>query len=175
MVASGRRAGQNVSGAVRDKLYIENSTEVDTPLIYGDFTKDQVGINTSYIPTDPETQAPYTLAINGKAIAEEVQVMTRITWPDYVFTEDYELMPLTELEGAIETLGHLPGVPSAEEVEESGHALGKMDAILLEKIEELTLHLIDMNKDIKDLRKENTTLKNEVETLKNNKKKKRKK
>jgi len=170
----GRRAGQNASN-VSQKLYIENSSETNTPLIYGDFLTDQVGIGTSYIPTDPDTNTPYTLAVNGKAIAEEVQVMTRTTWPDYVFTEDYELMPLTELEEEIETLGHLPGVPSASEVEENGHALGKMDAILLEKVEELTLHLIELNKEVSTLRTENTNLKSEVETLKNSRKNKRRK
>ena len=101
--------------------------------------------------------------------------MSRSTWPDYVFAQDYNLMSLTDLEAEIETLGHLPGVPSAEEVEENGHALGEMDAILLEKIEELTLHLIDINKEVKTLREENTNLKNEVQTLKNGKKKRRKK
>jgi len=81
---------------------------------------------------------------------------------------------LTDLETEIATLGHLPGVPSAEEVEENGHALGRMDAILLEKIEELTLHLIDINKEVKTLREENNSLKNEVKAFKKGKKKQKK-
>lgn len=170
----GHEVGKFLTDA-SNKLYIENSNETDTPLIYGDFSTDQVGINTNYVPTDPDTNIPYTLAINGRAIAEELQVMTRSTWPDYVFTEDYELTPLTELEEEIEKLGHLPGVPSAQEVEENGHALGEMDAILLEKVEELTLHIIEINKEVQTLRQENNNLKNEVQTLKNGKKKKRKK
>jgi len=127
---------------VSNKLYIQsqhqNSTDT-TALIYGDFAAGKVGIETDYVPSD------YTLAVNGKTITEEVQVLLRTNWPDYVFAEDYNLMSLTDLEAEIETLGHLPGVPSAEEVEENGHALGQMDAILLEKIEELTLHLIKIN------------------------------
>ncbi len=171
----GRQAGFNDSlSNVSNQLYIQNSDDIATPLIYGDFATKQLGIGTSYIPTDPDTNTPYTLAINGKAIVEEMQVMTRSTWPDYVFAEDYELMPLTELEEEIETLGHLPGVPSASEVEENGHALGEMDAILLEKVEELTLHLIELNKEVSTLSEENTKLKDEVQTLKNNKKKKKK-
>jgi len=172
----GYEAGFNASLTnVSDQLYIQNSDDIVTPLIYGDFSSKQLGIGTSYIPTDPDTNTPYTLAINGKAIAEEVQVMTRITWPDYVFTEDYELTPLPELEEEIETLGHLPGVPSASEVEENGHALGEMDAILLEKVEELTLHLIELHKEVETLSEENTSLKSEVEVLKKNEKKKSKK
>ncbi len=149
------------------KLYInmqENSAAVNTPLIYGEFAnsgngnKGKVAINYDRIPLDAENN-PYTLAVNGKTMTEEVQVMLEEDWwPDYVFTEDYNLMSLTDLEAEIEELGHLPGVPSAEEVEENGHALGQMDAILLEKIEELTLHLIDMNKEMEKLRERNEVL-----------------
>jgi len=148
----GSNAGSALTTNTSYKLYIETSNETNTPLIYGDFSSDKVGINTSSVPSE------YTLAVNGKTITEEVQVMLPIDWPDYVFAEDYNLMPLTTLEAEIKTLGHLPGVPSAEEVEANGHALGNMDAILLEKIEELTLHLIDMNKEMKKLRERNEAL-----------------
>jgi len=173
----GYQAGSDASLInVSNRLYIENSNDVETPLIYGDFAANQVGIGTSFIPLDPETGNPFTLAINGSAVAEEVQVIARgdWDWPDYVFAEDYKLMSLTDLETEIATLGHLPGVPSAEEVEENGHALGRMDAILLEKIEELTLHLIDINKEVKTLREENNSLKNEVKAFKKGKKKQKK-
>ena len=162
----GYQAGRDLTN-VRDKLYIQNSADTETPLIYGDFLLGKVGIETSYVPSD------YKFAVNGDIIAEEIQVMERIHWPDYVFDAEYELMPLAELETEIETLGHLPGVPSAEEVEENGHALGKMDAILLEKVEELTLHLIEINKqmaaqqaEIDSLKTENEDLKTEVSELK---------
>lgn len=145
---------------VSSKLYIQNSNDTEKPLIYGDFQTGQVGIETSYVP------GGYKLAVNGDVIAEEIQVMERIHWPDYVFDENYDLTSLPELETEIEALGHLPGVPSAEEVNENGHALGKMDAILLEKVEELTLHLIDMNKHIERLSTENETLKTEINELK---------
>ena len=163
----GNQAGSALQGSISNKLYIENSNDTENPLIYGDFSDGQVGINTSYVPVG------YRLAVEGDIIAEEIQVMERIHWPDYVFEEEYDLMTLPELETEIETLGHLPGVPSAEEVEENGHSLGKMDAILLEKVEELTLHLIEMNKqltnqqeEIDTLKTENNTLKTEINTLK---------
>ncbi len=145
---------------ISNKLYIQNSNDTEKPLIYGDFQTGQVGIETSYVP------GAYKLAVNGDVIAEEIQVMERIHWPDYVFDDDYNLLSLPELETKIESLGHLPGVPSAEEVNENGHALGKMDAILLEKVEELTLHLIDMNKNMERLNQENKLLKKEISELK---------
>ncbi len=152
----GAHAGKNRPTGGQYELYIQSQPDPESnynvPLIYGNFAQKKVGIDTDDIP------AEYTLAVNGKTITEEVQVMLSEQWPDYVFAEDYNLMPLTDLEAEIETLGHLPGVPSAEEVEENGHALGKMDAILLEKVEELTLHLIDMNKEMTKLRERNEAL-----------------
>lgn len=152
----GRSAGKGLTN-VNYKFFLGNYGF--GPLLFGDIQTKQLAIGTQDLPIDTDG-TPFTLAVNGRTLTEEVQVMPYTNWPDYVFAEDYELMTLTDLEATIKTLGHLPGVPSAEEVEENGHALGKMDAILLEKIEELTLHLIDMNKEIKQLRKENEALKN---------------
>lgn len=68
-------------------------------------------------------------------------------WPDYVFEEDYDLQTLEEVEKHIEEKGHLPNIPSAEEVEKKGSfSLDEMNKKLLEKVEELTLYLIDQNK-----------------------------
>ena len=70
-------------------------------------------------PTD------YMLAVNGGIICEEVRVMDSNNWPDYVFEEDYELMSLEEVERAIKEKGHLPGIPSASEVEAEGIDVGE--------------------------------------------------
>ncbi|GLR17144.1 hypothetical protein [Portibacter lacus] len=94
----------------------------------------------------------YRLAIDGKIIAEEVKVQLSTAWPDYVFDQDYKLQSLEELEKEISVLGHLPGVPSAEEVAKEGIMLGDMNKILLEKIEELTLHVIALKKELDDLK-----------------------
>ena len=75
-------------------------------------------------------------------------------WPDYVFDKDYDLMPLSEVEEFIETNGHLPNVPSAEEMEAEGQSLGEMNKVLLEKVEELTLHLIEQQKQIEELKEQ---------------------
>ena len=91
----------------------------------------------------------YKLSVNGKMIAEELKVQLSENWPDYVFTEDYSLMSLGEMEYFIRKHGHLPGIPSSSEVEEAGGIdLGEMNRLLLEKIEELTLHMISQQKEI---------------------------
>jgi hypothetical protein len=86
-------------------------------------------------------------------------------WADYVFEKEYKLMPLKELEQFIVSNKHLPNVPAAEEVVKTGIDLGAMDAKLLEKIEELTLHTIEINKKNETLEKSNTNQQILIETL----------
>lgn len=88
----------------------------------------------------------YKLAVKGSMIAEEVVVKLYATWPDYVFGKKYNLETLSEVEKFIVENNHLPNVPSEIEVKESGINLGEMDAILLRKIEELTLYTIEQQK-----------------------------
>ncbi len=85
------------------------------------------------------------LEVNGTARAKEV-IVEATGWPDYVFSPEYTLLSLEEIEAYIEANGHLPEVPSAEEVEEEGQYLGEMQQLLLKKIEELTLHTINQEK-----------------------------
>ena len=86
------------------------------------------------------------LAVNGNIKCKQVEV-SLTGWSDFVFEDDYRLMPLAELEDYINRHEHLPGVPSAVEVITNGNNLGEMDAILLQKIEELTLYLIELKKE----------------------------
>jgi hypothetical protein len=88
----------------------------------------------------------YSLSVKGKIIAEEVKVQLYASWPDYVFAKDYKLLPLDELEQSINKNKHLPNIPSAAEVEKEGISLGDMNKRLMEKVEELTLYIIDINK-----------------------------
>ncbi len=88
----------------------------------------------------------YQLSVAGKIIAEEVKVQLRASWPDYVFGKNYKLMPLNELEESINKNKHLPNIPSAAEVEKEGISLGDMNKRLMEKVEELTLYIIELNK-----------------------------
>jgi len=90
------------------------------------------------------------LAVNGTITAKGVK-LTLAGWPDYVFGKDYNLMPLSELEQFITENSHLPEVPSAAEVEINGIQLGEMNAILLKKIEELTLYILQMEKRLSEM------------------------
>ncbi|TKC05244.1 hypothetical protein [Pedobacter frigoris] len=85
------------------------------------------------------------LAVNGKIRAKEIKV-ENANWPDYVFAPSYKVPTLQETEKHIKEKGHLPGIPSASEVKANGVDLGDMNAKLLQKIEELTLHLIEKGK-----------------------------
>jgi len=111
--------------------------------------KGKLGIGT------PLTSNPnnYTLAVNGTIGTKDVHVeRTSTTWPDYVFSRSYELQPLKQVAAYIEENKHLEGVPSAADVEKDGHSLAEMDAILLKKVEELTLYIIQQQKEIEALK-----------------------
>lgn len=101
----------------------------------------------------------YKLSVEGKIISEEVRVLLKANWPDYVFDKSYNLQSLTELEKYIETNKHLPNVPSAAEVAKGGIMLGDMNGKLLEKIEEMSLYIIEMNKKMEFMQQEITALK----------------
>jgi len=90
----------------------------------------------------------YRLFVKDGIRAEKVKVDVASAngWADYVFKKDYTLKSLEEVEQFVNNNGHLPNIPSAEEVVKNGINLGEMDAKLLEKIEELTLYSIDLNK-----------------------------
>ena len=102
--------------------------------------QDAVGIGTLTPPTG------YKLAVNGSAIFTRVKVQQVSSWPDYVFKTDYRLPSLSYTENFIKKYQHLPGVPSATEVEKNGIDVSETQAILLKKIEELTLYIIEQNK-----------------------------
>ncbi len=104
-----------------------------------------VGIN--------ETNPTYKLSVNGNVGAKEYKA-TLNGWSDYVFADGYALMPLAEIEGYIKANRHLPGIPSEKEVLNDGILLGEMNAMLLAKIEELTLHVIELSKEVDKLKAE---------------------
>lgn len=110
------------------------------------------------IGTDTPT---HRLSVNGPIRAKEIIVDTG--WSDYVFEPSYRLASLAEVEKHILVEGHLPDVPSAKEVDANGISLGASQAILLRKIEELTLHLINHEKAIELLKNENAELRQELQ------------
>lgn len=108
-----------------------------------------------------QTPAGYSLYVTKGVLTEKVKVAIANTgeWSDKVFSKGYRLRSLGEVERQIQASGHLPGVPSAEEVVREGVDLGRMDAKLLEKVEELTLYMIQ-------LKKENSQQQEEINALK---------
>ena len=123
----------------------------------------------------------YKLYVTKGIRTEKVKVdIAAGSWADYVFEEDYKPATLKEVESYIKVNKHLPNIPSAEEVEKEGLNLGEMDVKLLQKVEELTLYLIEQNKiinelqyDVKNLKKDNellkltnNNLKQDIETIK---------
>ncbi|MGJ1269884.1 hypothetical protein ACR78F_18525 [Sphingobacterium spiritivorum] len=121
---------------------IYNSLTNTSPFVID--LQDRVGIGTSS-PTE-------RLAVNGNIRAKEIKVEAA-NWPDYVFRKDYELKSIAELNAYIKEHGHLPDVPKADTAEKEGVSLGEMNKLLLKKVEELTLYIIDLQNQIDTLKK----------------------
>jgi len=112
------------------------------------------------------TPAGYKLFVSQGILTERLKVAVNGSgnWADYVFADDYQLMPLEKVEEFINANNHLPNVPSAEEMVNSGLDVATSVAKLLEKIEELTLYMIEMKKEIKKLSEENASIKSQFKT-----------
>ena len=159
-----------------------SNTETITTLAGGGFV-DYTSINSNLITVDWNTNnlhvegdmgigtpnvLGYRLAVDGAIITEGVTVRLQTNWPDFVFEDDYKLPSLEEMERHINKKGYLMGMPSALLVSEEGIELGEMNAKLLQKIEELTLHTINQEKKIKELQKKDkifNSLLKRIETL----------
>lgn len=128
-------------------LYIETFGSSKKGLIVKSYTDASTAIE---IFGANATRSNFRVYASGLVRAREV-IIDLAAWPDYVFMPGYKLKPLKEIEVFINKHGHLPGVPSADEVANEGVSLGEMNKILLEKIEELTLHLIEQQKRIEAL------------------------
>ncbi|MEA3497061.1 MAG: hypothetical protein U9R42_13625 [Bacteroidota bacterium] len=109
-------------------------------------TEDQVG--TEITKGEHED---YRLAVNGKIVSKSL-IITENNWKDYVFNDNYYLIPLDKLEIFINKYKHLPDVPTTEEVNKNGVSVGEMNEILLQKVEELTLYILELNKEIDALK-----------------------
>jgi hypothetical protein len=103
------------------------------------------------VPDGVTMPVGHLLYVTGGITAEEVKVKLKANWSDYVFEKGYNLLPLNEVENFINQNKHLPEVPNQVEVQQNGIDLGAMNALLLKKIEELTLYMIEQDKRIKVL------------------------
>lgn len=118
--------------------------------------------NTGSVGIGTSAPGTFKLAVEGKIGARGVKVTLQNPWPDYVFESTYQLRSIRSLEEYIRENNHLPGIPSAMEVKKNeGIELGEMNIKLLEKIEELALYIIQLNK-------ENEKIKGELQELRKN-------
>jgi hypothetical protein len=168
----GYQAGLN--GNESNKLYISNSS-TENPLIKGDFSNQTLKINVGATSSasagflavgDFGAVSPmnsvggYRLIVQDGILTEKIKVAVKNTadWADYVFEKDYKLLPLEKVEEYLKENKHLPNVPSAQVISNEGLDLMKTSAKLMEKVEELTLYLIEMNKELNKLKNENLKL-----------------
>ncbi len=115
---------------------------------------------TTFSYTD-ETE-DYLLWVEKGIVSEDFAIAGVDNWSDHVLQDDYDLKPLEEVEAFISEKGHLPGVPSAQEVKDSGYTVHAMTRTLLEKVEELTLHTIAQEKALQDQRAEIAALRDQL-------------
>ncbi len=113
------------------------------------FNGGNVAIGTTSFPSG------YKLAVDGKVICEEITIEMSDNWADFVFEPTYNLMSLNELDTYIQENKHLPEIPTTAEVKENGISVGEMNAKLLQKIEELTLYVIELKKEVETLKEQN--------------------
>jgi hypothetical protein len=143
-------SSDNQMGKLGGNLYLRPGVPASPATAYGNVLLadegGRVGIGTSI----PDSK----LTVKGTIHAEEVKVDLQVPGPDYVFEPSYKLPSLEELQTYIHQNKHLPEVPSAKEMEQNGIKLSEMNMILLRKIEELTLYVIEQNKIITQLREE---------------------
>lgn len=136
-------------GLALSTYYANNLIRLWQGAPYGAISGGQVTIGPERVVSGNHTD--YRLSVDGKVVCRKLLV-TASNWADYVFEDDYQLRTLQEVESYIHENGHLPDVPSAEEVINGGQDLGEMDAILLRKIEELTLYVIELEKKLEELK-----------------------
>jgi hypothetical protein len=142
-----------------EELFLNSSDDykwscINQNLIY---KQGNIGIGTS----SPDEK----LTVKGKIHSEEVLIDLNVPAPDFVFEKDYPLIDIEKIESYINEHKHLPEIPSAGELEKNGIQLGEMNMKLLQKIEELTLYIIEMDKEIKSLKDKNEILEKKVNEL----------
>jgi len=145
---------QTGTGSTNNNKLIIDNNYITTPLLFGDFATNKLGVNTKNLPNsfNGENFSNYSLYVEGGLLTEEIRVMPG--WADYVFEDDYKLLSLEEVEQFINKSGHLPNVPSAETVQKTGIELGDIKKVQQEKIEELTLYIIDLNNQLQAIKEQ---------------------
>lgn len=104
------------------------------------------------IPISTANLDKYSVFVMGGILSEDFAIGPQSSWSDYVFTKDYNLRPLSEVESFIKENNHLPDIPSESEISTKGYSLHDMNVKLLQKVEELTLYSIQQNKELEELK-----------------------
>jgi hypothetical protein len=142
----------NPSGLKAGGLLVADNFAFANPSKNDLIVKGRVGIGTPLAHNTNE----YELAVNGNIGTKDVQIEGNSdawVWPDYVFKKEYKLPTLASVAAYIDANNHLPEVPSATTVKEDGYSMSEMDVTLLKKVEELTLYIIEQQKQIDELKK----------------------
>lgn len=156
-VAAGQdlSAGRNLSvtrnATVGQDLYVSRDATINRHLniLQNAHISGRLQVGAAATPTG------YLASFDGRVMCEEIRVRNSTNWPDYVFADAYPLLSLDALEAYIKTHKHLPGLPSAAAVEaEAGFDLGEIQRLQMEKIEELTLYAIALNKENAQLKRQ---------------------
>lgn len=132
-----------ISAPVGDIIDFTASNQVNTPLLNAERGQFNNSLSIGTTSINPN----YKLIVDGTISTKKLRVNTT-PWADFVFNKNYPLLPINKLEEYIKLNKHLPEIPTTNEVEKSGVDVGEVQAKLLQKIEELTLYLIDQNKRI---------------------------
>jgi hypothetical protein len=143
-VMLGAEAGANVV-IDNNEIIARNNGAISTLFMQNNGGTVQIG-NVA-VPTG------YTLSVAGKAICTELRVQLTGAWPDYVFDEKYKLPDFNTLRNYIKENKHLPNIPAAKDIEKSGMEVGDMQLRMMEKIEELTLYVLELEKKVSDMEK----------------------
>lgn len=149
--------------APAEKLEVAGNAVVSETLTVKNVSTEGVSLNgdlsmTGHLGIGTDDTHGYKVAVAGDMIIEEIVIDLEIDWPDYVFEENYTLRSLEETASFISTHKHLPEMPSAQEVKTNGVKIGEMNVLLLKKIEELTIHIIEMKAENNKIRKVNQDL-----------------
>ncbi len=148
--------------AFGDDLYITNKSSGRLRLRNGNVDRLVIDPTGNVVIGSSSGASGYRLSVNGKIACEEILIDDFNYWPDYVFEKNYGLPSIEEMEKSINENKHLPGIPSAKEIKDNGgYEVGDIQKKLLEKVEELSLYIIDLNKRVKTLEEENRELKSE--------------
>ena len=147
----------NTYADIKGNLYFRTEASQATLGIQKDATV-TIGVWPKYDNSIADTDG-HKLMVKGGILCQKIKVIENVPNSDHVFEKDYDLKSIYELKEFVESNKHLPEIPSAKEFQENGYNIGDMDDLLLRKVEELTLYLIQLKEEIDTLKTENTELK----------------